>query len=350
VQVSVVIPAYNAERYIGAACRSLADQTLGCFEAIIVDDCSTDQTAQIVEQVCEADRRFKLIRLPSNGGPGTARNAAIAATTCPWITLLDADDTFQPTRLEHLLHFAARRNADIVSDNLVVCSDDGITPECIMYTAERIPHEMLLTTVEYVQQNTNFVSGTRSSFGFMKPMLRREFLMRNNIRYNPHQRFGEDFIFSMQCLLAGASWWVTPAALYRYVIHAASLTDSVGLNDLQNISEMERDLLADKHSLHDAALFAAIRRHKRTIDHWRYTKAFQAATRERNLSGAVRIAFQNRDSAQAVLRDIVGNAPIVAFILSRLVTARSDRRKLSNGRPQIPSSGSTGVTNPPSHH
>jgi len=325
VRVSVLIPAYNAERYVAAACQSLVNQTEACFEAIIVDDCSTDHTVQIVQQICEADDRFKLICLPRNGGPGAARNVAIAAATARWVALLDADDTFEPTRLEHLLNLAERTNADIVSDNLVFCAEDGVEPERIMYTAERLPREMLLTAAEYVVQNTQSIHGSRTSFGFMQPMLRRAFLVRTGIRYDPHSRFGEDFIFSTRCLIAGASWWVTPAALYRYVVRAGSLTENVNPDDLRAVSEMERDLLADKHRLHDAALSVALRRHKRTIDHWRYTKAFQTAMRAQNFSGAIRVAFENRDSVQAVLRDIVANAPVVSFIVRRLVAARSAR-------------------------
>jgi len=77
---------------------------------------------------------------------------------------------------------------------------------------------------------------------------------------------------------------------------------------------------------HDVALAAAIRRHKRTIDHWRYTKVFQTAVQTRNFREAIRVAFENRDSAQAVSRDIVANAPVVSSIVRRLVAAKSARR------------------------
>jgi hypothetical protein len=156
---------------------------------------------------------------------------------------------------------------------------------------------MLLTAAEYVVQNTQSIHGSRTSFGFMQPMLRRAFLVRTGIRYDPHPLFGEDFILDAlpNCRRVVV---VTPAALYRYVVRAGSLTENVNPDDLRAVSEMERDLLADKHRLHDAALSVALRRHKRTIDHWRYTKAFQTAMRAQNFSGAIRVAFENATASR----------------------------------------------------
>ena len=195
-----------------------------------------------------------------------------------------------------------------------------------MYGADRLPREMLLTATEYVTQNIQLRHGARTSFGFMQPMVRREFLQRNGISYDPHTRFGEDFVFAMRCLLAGASGWITPAALYRYVVRAGSLTEDLKPDDLRAISDMERGLLANRRQLNYAAFCAALRRHKRAIDHWRYTIAFQAAIQKRSFRDAFRVAFENRDSLKAVVRDTVANAPLTATVVSWLVAARSAER------------------------
>ena len=95
--VSVVIPAYNAMTYLPAAVDSVLKQTFSDFEVLIVDDGSTDQTAQWVTQL--TDRRVKLISQP-NQGAAAARNTGIAHAQGDYIAFLDADDLWEPSKLE----------------------------------------------------------------------------------------------------------------------------------------------------------------------------------------------------------------------------------------------------------
>jgi len=97
--VTVIIPAYNAARYVGRTLRSLRDQSFRDFEVIVVDDGSTDDTAAAVQLMVEADPRFRLIRQP-NGGVAAARNRAIAEARGRYLANLDADDMWLPTFLE----------------------------------------------------------------------------------------------------------------------------------------------------------------------------------------------------------------------------------------------------------
>lgn len=98
--VSVIIPAYNAETYLGDALRSLQQQTLVDFEAIIVDDGSTDATAAVAESFVERDGRFRLIRNTTpSGKPSCARNMALREARGEFIAFLDSDDIALPGRL-----------------------------------------------------------------------------------------------------------------------------------------------------------------------------------------------------------------------------------------------------------
>lgn len=102
-RVSVVIPAYNVERYIKATLRSLQSQSLSSFEAIVVDDGSTDKTTRIIQDFCRQDVRFRLFRKP-NGGLSSARNWGIRQARCPYIALLDGDDIYFKNKLStHVL-------------------------------------------------------------------------------------------------------------------------------------------------------------------------------------------------------------------------------------------------------
>jgi glycosyltransferase involved in cell wall biosynthesis len=96
--VSVVIPAFNAQQTIGATLDSLRAQSMTRWEAIIVDDGSTDATAKVVERYAASDPRITL-RRQANAGKSVARNVAIAAAAHPWLLSLDADDTIHPTTL-----------------------------------------------------------------------------------------------------------------------------------------------------------------------------------------------------------------------------------------------------------
>ncbi len=91
---SIIIPIYNAEKYIERCLRSLSNQSFANFEVICVDDCSTDASCQIVSNISKKDDRFRLVRKAKNAGPGAARNTGIRTSSGKWITFADADDFY----------------------------------------------------------------------------------------------------------------------------------------------------------------------------------------------------------------------------------------------------------------
>ncbi|MGD0939356.1 MAG: glycosyltransferase family A protein [Terracidiphilus sp.] len=109
-RISVIIPAYNAERYIAEAIESCLSQTYAPHEIIVVDDRSSDRTAEIAESFAP---RVRVIRLAENVGVATARNQGIQASTGDWLAFLDADDYFLPEKLE-LQRRCAQQNARAV--------------------------------------------------------------------------------------------------------------------------------------------------------------------------------------------------------------------------------------------
>lgn len=113
--ISVVIPAYNHERYIGEAIDSVLAQTLAEFELLIVDDGSRDGTAVMAEQRAAADPRVRVLR-QANGGSHAAINRGIAETTAPWVAILNSDDRWAPQRLQRMMEVARDGGQFIVSD------------------------------------------------------------------------------------------------------------------------------------------------------------------------------------------------------------------------------------------
>ena len=97
--VSIIVPAFNASRWIGMSLESALAQTLCEIEIIVVDDGSADDTAEVVAEFARRDSRIRLIRR-ENGGVGAARNTGIQAARGKFIATLDADDLWNPTKLE----------------------------------------------------------------------------------------------------------------------------------------------------------------------------------------------------------------------------------------------------------
>ncbi len=113
-KISVLIPAYNKERGIVRAVQSVTAQTWKNLEVIVLDDASTDRTAEQVEALCRQDARVRLVRREQNGGTLNARLDAFAASTGDYLLCLDADDTLDPACAETLLKIAERSHAEIV--------------------------------------------------------------------------------------------------------------------------------------------------------------------------------------------------------------------------------------------
>jgi glycosyltransferase involved in cell wall biosynthesis len=100
--ISILLPCWNAEASVGRALASALELRSTPIEAVVVDDGSTDRTAEIVAGIAAADERVRLIRLPENAGVSNARNRGLAEVRGRWLTLLDADDRFTPGGLERL--------------------------------------------------------------------------------------------------------------------------------------------------------------------------------------------------------------------------------------------------------
>ncbi len=114
--ISVIIPLYNAENFIGECLESLLAQTFQNFEVIVVDDCSTDNSVAVVENYAKKfGRRLKLSRTPKNFGSGARpRNKGLKLSRGEFVFNMDNDDLLVPTALEELMTLAENFSADVV--------------------------------------------------------------------------------------------------------------------------------------------------------------------------------------------------------------------------------------------
>ena len=112
--VSVIMPAYNAERFVEAAIRSVMAQTITDWELLVLEDGSTDGTALVVQKLAQEDHRIHFLPNVSNMGVARTRNRGLDLCRGRYIALLDSDDIWLPDKLEKQLELAERTGADIV--------------------------------------------------------------------------------------------------------------------------------------------------------------------------------------------------------------------------------------------
>lgn len=108
--ISIIMPVYNVEKYVGDAIRSVLNQSYRNFELIVVDDCSPDASSEVVDSF--SDPRIRVVRHEKNQGLAGARNSGINAANGDLLAFLDSDDVMTPFRLENQFHFM-KSNLDI---------------------------------------------------------------------------------------------------------------------------------------------------------------------------------------------------------------------------------------------
>lgn len=126
VLVSIITPCYNASKYIGTAIQSVQLQTYGNWEMIIVDDCSIDDSYEIISSYAKRDKRIRCYRMESNSGsPAAPRNRALQLSRGEVIAMLDADDIWYSSKLSEQLECMRRHNCAIVYSNGNIINENG---------------------------------------------------------------------------------------------------------------------------------------------------------------------------------------------------------------------------------
>ncbi len=263
--VSIIIPAFNSAHLIGNAVGSAQAQSEGRIEIIVVDDASTDDTAAVVEGLAVRDARVRLLRMKRNGGPGAARNAGLDAAGGEWVALLDADDQYHPQRLKTLLDAAASHGAQLVADNLLLLRAPGMRRIGPMIPPEWLGKPSVVSPAAFVERNIQTARCRGVAYGFLKPIIRRDFLDRTGIRYD-NLRFSEDYLFALRCLLAAARYVIVPDAMYDYAVSAAGLTTRHSADDLAQLVRLERTLLSSPGVEPGNPLHHAMMRHIRSVE------------------------------------------------------------------------------------
>ncbi len=123
--VSIIVPVYNSSNFIKETIKCVEEQTYKNYEAIFIDDCSSDNSAQIIEEYAKKDSRIKLIKLKRNKGTAFARNIGIRKAKGRFLAFLDSDDFWIKTKLESQLKFISDNKYEFIYSSYRYMSDNG---------------------------------------------------------------------------------------------------------------------------------------------------------------------------------------------------------------------------------
>lgn len=285
-RVCVIIAAWNSAGTVGAAVRSaLAEPEVA--EVMVVDDASTDPTADSALRADDGTGRLRVIRLDVNGGPSRARNVAIEASTSPFLAILDADDTFLPGRFARIF---AVDGWELAADNIVLVSADHKTEAATGPIPDFDPAPQALTLARFIDGNVPRRGRFRTELGLLKPVMSRAFLDKAGLRYDEGVRLGEDFVLYVRLMARGARFLTIRSCGYHAIQRLDSLSNNHRTADLRNLADASRDILAEERL--DAAARAALMEQERlTRAKYRHRQFLDIKAKD-GLAAATRYAVQ----------------------------------------------------------
>jgi glycosyltransferase involved in cell wall biosynthesis len=201
-----MMPAWNAEKYIGEAIKSCQDQTYGNWELCVVDDGSTDETARIVFEASLKDNRIRL-ELMNHAGCPTARNEALLMASGDIIARQDADDLQDPTRLDkQVLYLLDHEDIDIVTCRM----------NWLMHGELSLRQAMGMNVKSYMEG--------KSGGPVCASIVAWKYVYDKVGGFDPDQLAGSDGAWNFRAIIANMAWGFIAEPLYTYRRHAEQIT------------------------------------------------------------------------------------------------------------------------------
>ena len=206
-KVSVIVPVYNAEEYIGATLDSIINQDFNSYEVLVIDDGSTDSSPEIInEKLVKSTVDYKIIR-QENSGVSSARNRGIEEAIGEYLVFIDADDYVTGNHLSELYN----GETDFSMVQFIKKENDKLSA----------PHHFQvesMTCDEFIKKELRM----EMPFNFWQLMYKSSLINENNIRFNPELIYGEDIDFALRALLWGDEVAISNEATYYYIQHSQS--------------------------------------------------------------------------------------------------------------------------------
>lgn len=249
--ISVIMPVYNVEKYVGMAIESVIKQTYTEWELIIVDDGSTDESLSICQKYVKKDQRIHLVT-KENGGVSSARNKGLEYAGGQWIYFMDSDDRLAETCFEIAIKYIKENSVDILNWNYACEDATGIN-----YVNVISPHEFIEEQPEKLVKNILFYGYDRKDPDKKRGPLRspcnklfkREIIFENEIRFDKEIKIGEDALFCAMCFRKADRVMFVNEYLYYY----RRVSDSADRKYREDIEQVFNSLLDKTYQflLHD---------------------------------------------------------------------------------------------------
>ena len=208
--VSIVLPVYNAEKYLNRCVHSIVKQSYLNWELLLIDDGSSDLSPSICDKWAIIDRRIKVFH-KKNGGVSSARNMGLESAHGEWLMFVDSDDWLSSDCINTCVECVLNDNLDFLQFNYYEVDDHNKT---------RVPKNTITeicTLDEYVKDEFHRVQKTVwSSF------IKRSLVEDNQVRFNERMQYGEDGVFICSALFYATRIRHIPAVLYYYYQNSSS--------------------------------------------------------------------------------------------------------------------------------
>lgn len=142
--VSIITPIYNCEKLLEETIECVLNQTYKNWEMLLVDDCSSDNSAKIIQQYAKKDRRFKYFKLEENSGAAIARNKALKESKGRFIAYLDADDLWRPEKLEKQVKFMLENKYAFTCTDYEKIDEEGNSLHKIIRIPKKVNYNLFL--------------------------------------------------------------------------------------------------------------------------------------------------------------------------------------------------------------
>lgn len=209
--ISIIVPVYNSAQYLRRCVDSIYAQTYKAWEAVFVDDGSTDDSFSILTALAAEDERIHVFH-QENAGAGMARNLGISKAKGDYVVFLDSDDTIHPDYLMRL----SRHDEDVVFIDVQDVDENG-----------RVLRREYMT--DYVNRSLDDIIRLQMTgtipWGAYRRAVKRKLLIDNNIIFS-NQRIGEEAVYSFNVLYVAQSWAFMSQPMYNYLQHTDSLSNS----------------------------------------------------------------------------------------------------------------------------
>lgn len=197
--ISIIMPAYNSEKTLEFAVRSVLAQTYTDFELIIINDCSKDKTPEIIQKMMSEDSRIQTLNNAKNSGVSITRHRGVEVAKGEWLAFLDSDDAWMPDKLEKQVALQKKTGANLLFTGSSFINAQGEKKDAILRVPEQIGYRKLL--------KQNLISN--SSVMIRKALYQKHESMGNNMH--------EDFTCWLEVLRSGETAYGIdePLLIYR---------------------------------------------------------------------------------------------------------------------------------------